>query len=75
MTVPLQIRTVVSMPFEENTYVLWLAGRTDAVVIDPGLEPELIFDCLRDEGLISDDVQRKVERELDLEQSKYELSS
>jgi glyoxylase-like metal-dependent hydrolase (beta-lactamase superfamily II) len=51
MAVPLQIRTVVSMPFEENTYVLWLPGRTDAVVIDPGLEPELIFDCLRDEGL------------------------
>jgi CPA1 family monovalent cation:H+ antiporter len=30
---------------------------------------------LRDEGVISDDVQRKVERELDLEQSKYELKS
>ena len=30
---------------------------------------------LRDEGMISDDVQRKMERELDLEQSKYELKS
>jgi CPA1 family monovalent cation:H+ antiporter len=30
---------------------------------------------MRDEGLISDDVQRRVERELDLEQSKYELNS
>ena len=28
---------------------------------------------LRDEGLISDDVQRKVERELDLEESKHDL--
>ena len=39
------------MPFEENTYVAWLPGRGDAVVIDPGLEPELILDFLRDEGL------------------------
>src|SRR5262249_18481734 len=48
---PLEIRTVVSMPFEENTYVVWLPGRTDAVVFDPGLEPELILDFLRGEGL------------------------
>src|SRR5262245_32798032 len=47
----LQIRTVVSLPFEENTYVVWLPGRTDALVIDPGLEPELILECLREEGL------------------------
>ena len=39
------------MPFEENTYVAWLPGRADAVVIDPGLEPEFILDFLRDEGL------------------------
>ena len=51
MTSPFQIRTLVSMPFEENTYVAWLSGRTDAVVIDPGLEPEAILDFLRDEGL------------------------
>ncbi len=30
---------------------------------------------LRDEGLISDNVMRKVERELDLEESRYLLSS
>jgi hydroxyacylglutathione hydrolase len=47
----LQVRTLVSMPFEENTYVVWAAGRPDALVIDPGLEPELILDCLREEGL------------------------
>jgi glyoxylase-like metal-dependent hydrolase (beta-lactamase superfamily II) len=51
MTGPLQIRTLVSMPFEENSYVVWLEGRPDCVVIDPGLEPGLILDCLRDEGL------------------------
>jgi len=30
---------------------------------------------LRDEGLISDNVMRKVERELDLEESRYQLNS
>src|SRR6516162_9535575 len=47
----LQIRTLVSMPFEENTYVVWLPGRRDVLVIDPGLEPDLILDLLRDEDL------------------------
>jgi glyoxylase-like metal-dependent hydrolase (beta-lactamase superfamily II) len=45
------IRTVVSQPFAENTYVVWLPDRSDALVIDPGLEPELIVELLRDEGL------------------------
>ena len=39
------------MPFEENTYVLWLPDRKDAVVIDPGLEPDLILDFLREQQL------------------------
>ena len=47
----LQVRTLVSMPFEENTYVVWLDGRSDALVIDPGLEPDLILDCLTQHGL------------------------
>ncbi len=51
MTTAPHIRTLVSMPFEENTYVVWLPGSTECVVIDPGLQPELIVDCLRDEGL------------------------
>lgn len=47
----LQINTIVSMPFAENTYVLWLDGRADCVVIDPGLEPELILQFLADNQL------------------------
>jgi glyoxylase-like metal-dependent hydrolase (beta-lactamase superfamily II) len=47
----LEIRTVVSMPFEENTYVVWQPGRSDCVVFDPGLEPELILDLLTGERL------------------------
>jgi glyoxylase-like metal-dependent hydrolase (beta-lactamase superfamily II) len=30
------------MPFGENTYVAWLTGRDDCLVIDPGLEPQKI---------------------------------
>src|SRR5262245_13927350 len=48
---PLQVHTIVSMPFEENTYVLWLPGNSDAIVIDPRLEPGLILDFLREQGL------------------------
>lgn len=51
MTTPLQIRTIVSQPFAENTYIVWLSGRKDALVIDPGLEPELILEFLNDNDL------------------------
>ncbi len=51
MAESVQIHTVVSMPFEQNSYVVWLQGRTDAVVFDPGFEPELILDFLREQGL------------------------
>jgi glyoxylase-like metal-dependent hydrolase (beta-lactamase superfamily II) len=47
----LQIQTIVSQPFDENTYVVWAPPRSDALVIDPGLEPDLILDCLREQGL------------------------
>src|SRR5262249_48382676 len=42
VSTPLQVHTIVSMPFQENTYVVWHPGRDDALVIDPGLEPDLI---------------------------------
>jgi glyoxylase-like metal-dependent hydrolase (beta-lactamase superfamily II) len=51
MSNPLQIHTIVSMPFAENTYVVWLPDRRDAVVIDPGLEPDAIIEFLRAEQL------------------------
>jgi glyoxylase-like metal-dependent hydrolase (beta-lactamase superfamily II) len=51
MTERLFIRTIVSQPFEENTYVVRLPGNAEALVIDPGLEPGLILDYLRDENL------------------------
>src|SRR5690242_16979674 len=51
MSVSLHVHTIVSQPFAENTYLVWLPGRTDCVVIDPGLEPDLILDFLEQEGL------------------------
>jgi glyoxylase-like metal-dependent hydrolase (beta-lactamase superfamily II) len=51
MSTRLLIRTIESMPFQENTYVVWQPGQSEALVIDPGLEPDLILDFLRDEGL------------------------
>lgn len=37
---------VVSQPFDENTYIAHSSGRGDAVVIDPGFEPDAIIDYL-----------------------------
>jgi glyoxylase-like metal-dependent hydrolase (beta-lactamase superfamily II) len=51
MTVPLEIHTLVSMPFGENTYVAWIPPRSDALVIDPGLQPESILDFLQEHEL------------------------
>ena len=47
----LNVHTIVSMPFAENTYVVWRKGATDALVIDPGLEPDAILDFLTEQGL------------------------
>lgn len=47
----LNIQTIVSQPFQENTYVVWQPGATDALVIDPGLEPHLISEFLEENGL------------------------
>jgi glyoxylase-like metal-dependent hydrolase (beta-lactamase superfamily II) len=48
MTDRLHIHTIVSAPFAENTYVIWVDGRDDALVIDPGLEPAAILEFLAD---------------------------
>jgi hydroxyacylglutathione hydrolase len=48
----LQLTTILSHPFEQNTYVAWLPGRTDCVVVDPGLEPAKIISHLDQQGLV-----------------------
>lgn len=42
----LNIATVVSVPFDENTYIVWKAGDSRAIVIDPGLQPAEILSLL-----------------------------
>jgi hydroxyacylglutathione hydrolase len=44
---PIHIERIVSMPFDENSYVVSQAGRDDCVVFDPGFEPDKIVDYLR----------------------------
>jgi glyoxylase-like metal-dependent hydrolase (beta-lactamase superfamily II) len=39
------------MPFAENTYVAWKEGGVEAVVVDPGTEPQAILDFLDERGL------------------------
>lgn len=46
----MHIHVIESMPFAENTYVVFVDGRDDCLVIDPGFEPEPIFTLLKDTG-------------------------
>jgi hydroxyacylglutathione hydrolase len=48
---PIQILSIESQPFAENSYLVWKDGNTEAFVIDPGFEPELILEALADRGL------------------------
>jgi glyoxylase-like metal-dependent hydrolase (beta-lactamase superfamily II) len=47
----IQILTVESQPFAENSYLVWRDGAAEAFVIDPGFEPDLIREALADRGL------------------------
>jgi len=47
----IQIQTIVSAPFAENSYLLWRRGSREAIVIDPGFEPDAIFDALAENEL------------------------
>jgi glyoxylase-like metal-dependent hydrolase (beta-lactamase superfamily II) len=43
---------IVSAPFDENTYVIWLKGRGDCLVIDPGFQPEQILALLDEQNIV-----------------------
>jgi hydroxyacylglutathione hydrolase len=49
--VRIQIETVESELFGENAYLVWVEGKTEAFVIDPGFEPELILEQIEARGL------------------------
>ncbi len=46
-----QYASIVSRPYQEVTYIAWLDGRADCLVVDPGLEPDLILNLLDDRRL------------------------
>lgn len=48
----IQIATIVSVLFQENTYIAHFEGREDCLVIDPGLEPGKILAYLDEHGLM-----------------------
>jgi glyoxylase-like metal-dependent hydrolase (beta-lactamase superfamily II) len=50
--VRIQIETIESELFGENAYLVWVEGNTEAFVIDPGFEPELILEQIEARGLI-----------------------
>jgi hydroxyacylglutathione hydrolase len=35
--------TLVSLPFDENTYVVFLRSQSECIVVDPGLEPDIVI--------------------------------
>jgi hydroxyacylglutathione hydrolase len=45
------IEPVVSAPFDQVAYVLWLKGRGDAIVVDPGFDVPAILNLLQRENL------------------------
>jgi hydroxyacylglutathione hydrolase len=47
----LNVRTIVSEPFMENSYIVWQTGQTEAFVIDPGFDPQSILKVLKDHAL------------------------
>jgi hydroxyacylglutathione hydrolase len=45
------ILTVVSRKFGQNTYIAWMDGQKECLVVDPGLEPERIIEAILEYNL------------------------
>ncbi len=45
------VHAIESEPLGQNAYVVWADGQPDAVVVDPGFEPERILNFLNQAGL------------------------
>lgn len=47
----IQLHTIVSDPFEENTYIVWQEREKSALIVDPGLDPAAILEFLAEQEL------------------------
>lgn len=45
------ILSILSVPFQENTYIAYFEGRSDCLVFDPGMQPSLIIEELEKKKL------------------------
>ena len=52
MMVPLRVETIVSELFSQNAFVVWRAGSTDALIVDPGFDSDSILEVIRRERLV-----------------------
>jgi hydroxyacylglutathione hydrolase len=51
-TPKLHVATIVSAPFDENSYIARFEGRTDCLIFDPGFDPEAIIEHVDEAGLL-----------------------
>lgn len=48
---PMRLLTVTDSRFGENCSILWQEGKSECVVVDPGVEPQKVLDALAERGL------------------------
>ncbi len=47
----INVETVVTGPFQENSYIVWYSDSTDAIIVDPGDDEHLIIQSIEDNKL------------------------
>ncbi|HZZ71484.1 MAG TPA: MBL fold metallo-hydrolase [Pirellulales bacterium] len=50
----LRLQAIVSKPFQQNTFIAYLDGRTDCIIVDPGFEPDKIIQYVETKNLRPD---------------------
>ncbi|MDR2114978.1 MAG: MBL fold metallo-hydrolase [Planctomycetaceae bacterium] len=45
------VETILSVPFQENGYLIYQLGNQDCLIVDPGFEPEKIIERVKNKGL------------------------
>ncbi|MDR2757303.1 MAG: MBL fold metallo-hydrolase [Planctomycetaceae bacterium] len=45
------VETILSVPFQENGYLIYQVGNQECFLVDPGFEPEKIIECVQNKEL------------------------